>query len=61
MKIRVSPEGDGFVADPYEVPGIPYVGRGKTPLEALGQFFSLYRTELGVEIEIDPSVVASKA
>jgi hypothetical protein len=53
MKIRVSPEGDGFIADPYELSGSPCVGRGKTALEALGQFFSLYRDHFGIEIEVE--------
>jgi hypothetical protein len=53
MKIRVSPEGDGYIADPYEVSGSPYVGRGKTAAEDLGNFFSLYRDHFGVEIEVE--------
>lgn len=59
MKIEVKKEGDGYVADPIDLPGLPYVGRGKTRLEALGAFLVQYQTEFGVQIVIEGTTIVT--
>lgn len=56
MKIVIKSHGPGSIeVDPVERSGSPYVGRGKTIEEALGNFLICYQKELGLEIEVDKS------
>jgi hypothetical protein len=57
MKVEVRKEGEGFVAGPVDLPGMPYVGRGATRLEALGAFLVQYQTELGIQIVIEGAAI----
>lgn len=52
MRIVISKEGKGFVADPVDKPGMPRVGRGPTMEAALGDFLVGYADVLGVTIEV---------
>lgn len=54
MKVVIKREGDGFCLDPVDKPGSPYVGRGPTLVEAMGNFLSLYKDELGLKFEVTP-------
>ena len=55
MKIQISKEGEGFVADPIEKPGSPMVGRGVSIEDALGNFLINHQNELGLELVLHPS------
>jgi hypothetical protein len=55
VKVVIKGEGDRFCLDPVELPGMPYVGRGATIVEAFGNFLSLQRQKLGVVFEVDES------
>lgn len=61
MKIRISKQGDSFVADPVDKPGMPAVGRGATIAEALGDFLIHYQKDLGLQIELDESAERAEA
>jgi hypothetical protein len=55
MKIRISKTGDTFEVDPFELPGSPYVGRGRTMDAAMGDFMRLYQDRLDLKIEVHES------
>ena len=52
-KISIERQGDRWVADRFELPGSPFVGRGKTPLEALGALLWVAKHDFGVEYTRD--------
>lgn len=61
MKIVLRKHGPrSFEVDPVEKPGSPAVGRGRTMLEALGNFLICYQKELGLNIVVDESAQASE-
>ncbi len=45
----------GFEVQPVPCIGSPYVGRGKTMMEALGQYLHLMQTEWDIFIDVDES------
>lgn len=49
-----------FEADPVDRPGACAVGRGRSIVEALGNFLLAYQEELGITIEIDESAKKSE-
>ena len=60
MRVVLSKQGDSFLVDPVDKPGSPRVGRGRTMLEAYGNFLIQYQDELGLLIEVDPSGQAAE-
>jgi hypothetical protein len=48
-------QGDSFTVDPIDLSGSPRVGRGRTMLEAYGDFLIGYQEKLGLRIEVDES------
>lgn len=56
MKVVLKKIGrSSFEADPVDRPGSPSVGRGRTMLEAYGNFLIQYQHELGLRIVVDSS------
>lgn len=56
MKVVMKKVGPhSFEADPVDRHGSPPVGRGRTMLEAYGQFLIHYQHELGLKIVVDSS------
>jgi hypothetical protein len=61
MKIVLKKNGpNSFEVDPVDKPGSPAVGRGKTMLEAFGNFLICYQEELGLNIVVDASARATE-
>lgn len=61
MKIVIRKHGPkSFEVDPVEKPGSPAVGRGRSIVEALGNFLIAHQVELGLEIEVDESAKKSE-
>lgn len=60
MKIKISKSGNRFLVDPLERSGSPRIGVGASMDAALGDFLRSYQEELGVEIELDPSVESAE-
>ncbi len=57
MKIKVTKMGTLYTADPIDIPGTPYCGKGLTLDAALASFLRLYQRELGItEIILDKNV-----
>lgn len=53
LNLTIAKEGDMFVVDNPSVAGSPYVGRGRTMLEAIGRYFHNNQTELGINFTVD--------
>jgi hypothetical protein len=60
MKLRISKEDGRFMVNDPELPGSPYVGRGRTMLEAIGGFFHAHQTRLGIDFEVDDTAVPAE-
>jgi hypothetical protein len=54
-KLKIAKEGDQFVVDEPAAPGLPYVGRGRTMLQAVGNWLINNQNNVGVEFEVDRS------
>jgi hypothetical protein len=56
MKVVLKKTGPhSFEADPVDRSGSPRVGRGRTLLEAYGNFLIQYQDELGLKLVVDSS------
>jgi len=53
--LTLSKEDDHFLVDDKSVSGSPPVGRGRTMMEAIGQWFHYNRERVNVDFELDPS------
>lgn len=60
MKLTIDKQGGRFVVDEPAALGSPWVGRGRTMTEAMGDFFRKHQREFGVEFEVLPSALASE-
>jgi hypothetical protein len=55
MILTISKEGEGFVVDNKAMSGAPCVGRGKSMVKAIGDYFINNQTLLGYYFDVDPS------
>lgn len=55
LKLIVKKEGRlSYVADSPDLPGAPYVGRGTSPIEALGMWFANHaRERFNVDVKFE--------
>lgn len=60
MKVVISERNGMFTFDPVDSPGSPMVGRGKTLVEAAGDFLICYQREFGLELVVDSSAQAAE-
>jgi len=51
---------DSFEVDDLSRPGSPAVGRGRTMIIAIGDYFHRNQTELGISFEVDPSALPAE-
>ena len=57
MKLKISKENKNtFLVENPALSGSPYVGRGRTMVEAIGNYFIVYQKEFGVEFELTDEV-----
>ncbi len=54
MILSITKEYGKFVVDEKGAPGTPPVGRGRTMMEAVGNYFHANQTKLGIEFEVEP-------
>lgn len=53
MKIEITgTKSSGYTADRPNAPGAPTVGRGKTPMEALGSLLYCIQDELKISVDV---------
>lgn len=58
LKLKISkPEYnlDSFLVEEVGRTGSPSVGRGRTMIQAIGDYFHVNQTDLGIVFEVDPS------
>lgn len=60
MRLRISKDDGKFMVNDESLPGSPYVGRGRTMMEAIGRFFHAHQTRLKIEFEVDDSAQSTE-
>ena len=54
MILSITKEFGRFVVDEKGAPGTPSVGRGRTMMEAIGNYFHTNQTKLEIAFEVEP-------
>jgi hypothetical protein len=60
MKLTIIKHDDSFEVDDKSAPGMPPVGRGRTMLEAIGSWLHNNQERMGIEFELEGSVVQTE-
>lgn len=51
---------DSFLVEDLSQPGCPPVGRGRTMIQAIGDFFHRNQLTLGITFDVDPSALPAE-
>jgi predicted ATP-grasp superfamily ATP-dependent carboligase len=58
--LTITKQDKNFIVDDTSRPGTPYIGRGRTMIEAIGDYFVQNQHLLDLRFELDPQVQSTE-